>query len=75
MTAPLIIFLLKQILLKTEFWTTGAETVTLTTMAFPLKRRFPTFHYRASSFCCLPIFSSLEPSKSPPKDEQDFNRF
>ena len=22
----------------------------------PLKRNFPTFHYRTSSFCCLPIF-------------------
>ena len=29
----------------------------------PLKQHFPTFHYRTSSFCCQPIFSSLEPSK------------
>ena len=41
----------------------------------PLKQRFPTFHYRTSFFCCFPIFSSLEPSKSPPKDKQDFNRW
>ena len=33
---------------------------------------FPTFHYRTFSFCCLPSFSSLEPSKPPPKDKQDF---
>ena len=24
-----------------------------------LKQRFPTFHYTTSSFCSLPIFSSL----------------
>ena len=41
----------------------------------PLKQHFPTFHYRTSSFCCLPIFSLLAPSKQPPKDKQDFNRF
>ena len=26
----------------------------------PLKHYFPTFHCGTSSFCCLPIFSSLE---------------
>ena len=40
----------------------------------PLKQRFLTFHYRNSSFCCLPIFSSLQPSKTPPNNAQDFNR-
>ena len=30
---------------------------------FPLKRGFPAFLYRTCFFCCLPIFSSLEPSK------------
>ena len=29
----------------------------------PLKQCFPTFHHRASSFCCPPIISSLELSK------------
>ena len=40
----------------------------------PLKQRFLAFHYRNSSFCCLPIFSSLQPSKTPPNNTQDFNR-
>ena len=39
-----------------------------------VKWHFPTFHYRTSSFCCLPFFS-LKNSKSPPKDIQYFNRF
>ena len=38
------------------------------------KQIFPTFHYRTSSFCWLPICPSLEPSKPPPKEKQDFNR-
>ena len=41
----------------------------------PLKWHFPKFHNRMSSFCYLPIFSLLEPSKVPPKGKQDFNRF
>ena len=40
----------------------------------PPQTTFPTFHCRMSSFCCLPSFSSLVPSKSPGKDPQDFNR-
>ena len=35
--------------------------------------RFPTFHERSSSFCCLPTFSLLQPFKYPPKIAQDFN--
>ena len=41
----------------------------------PLKQHFPTFHYRTSYFCCFPIFFSLEPSKPPSKDKQDFTWF
>ena len=41
----------------------------------PLKQHSPTVHYRTSSFCCLPIYFSLESSKPPPKDKQDFNTF
>ena len=37
----------------------------------PLKWGFPIFHYRNSSFCCLPIFSLKKP---PPKGTQYFNR-
>ena len=37
-----------------------------------LKWCFSAFHYWTSSFCFLPIFSSLEPSKTPAKDKQDF---
>ena len=40
----------------------------------PLKRVFLTFHFRTSCFCCLPIFSLLEPSKPHLKHTQDFNR-
>ena len=36
--------------------------------ATPSKRHFPTFHYRAFSFCCIPFFT-LELSKDPPKDK------
>ena len=36
--------------------------------------RFPTFHYRSFSFCCLPNFSSLESYESPLKVTQDFSR-
>ena len=36
----------------------------------PLKWLFPTFYYRSSFFCCLPISSSLEPSKLPAKDTE-----
>ena len=39
----------------------------------PLKHYFPTFHYRTSSSCRFPIFSSLEPYKSSPKHKQDLN--
>ena len=41
----------------------------------PFKRRIPTFHYKISSFCCVPIFSLLEALKVPPKNKQDFNKF
>ena len=34
------------------------------------KPRFPIFHYRTSSFGCLPICSSLEPSQAPTRDNQ-----
>ena len=50
------------------------ETPTGLSEALTFKQRFPTFHYRTSSLCCLPIFSSLEPSKTHPEDKQDFNR-
>ena len=47
------------------------------TMAFsqppsPLKRGFPTFHYKTSSFCCLPTFL-LKNSKPPAKDTHYFH--
>ena len=41
----------------------------------PFKQHFPKFHHTTSSFCFLLIYSFLEPSKPPPKDKQDFNRF
>ena len=41
----------------------------------PLKQCFSTFHYRTSSFCYFPIFSSLELSKHPAKNTEDFSRF
>ena len=41
----------------------------------PFKHHFLTFYYRTSSFCCLPIFFPLEPSKLAPKDKQYFNGF
>ena len=45
------------------------------TFTSPLKQCSPTFHYRTSSFCCLPFFSSLELSKHPPKYKQNLNTF
>ena len=41
-----------------------------------LTQGFPTFHYRTSSFCCLPFFFLILiifNSKTPPKDKY-FNR-
>ena len=37
--------------------------------ATPSKQHFPKFHYRTSSFCCIPFFFALEFSKDPPKDK------
>ena len=40
----------------------------------PAKHYLATFQYGISYLYCLPIFSSLEPSKSPPTDKESFMR-
>ena len=46
-----------------------------TTAPPPSQSVSPHFTTEPLFFCCFPIFSSLEPSKSPPKDKQDFSRW
>ena len=52
----------------------GMESLTVFSQD-PLKRRISTFHYKISSFCCVPTLSLLEVLKVPPKNKQDFSKF
>ena len=50
--------------IQVSIWPSYMESLTRFSQGGPpLKQCLPTFHHRTCSFCSLPIFSSLEPSK------------
>ena len=58
---------ISQFLLVRHTWRVPRDFHNPPPTSLPLNTHISLFHYRSYYFCCLPIFSSLEPSKSPPK--------